>query len=281
MTYYHKTGVIVPFIQKFYKQLIVVVAGLFIATTAAMSLSANAASLNGCEFDDSVANLWVLQADCVSTAEIYVPAGTTLDGDGNTIFSSFAKTDNSNNASIGVLSSNVTIQNLTIDGAGGLAWPQGLHGINIYSANDVIIDNVTIKNMTYSGIVVNGSEVDVSDVTTSGNGWSGIGVDLGTGVTGPAVLNIVGPMTQTDMAQIYVDDTTKAIVVNDALSQYTFVNPATSPDRANDRLYSLKEFVTSKEGCKKDGWKLGVVGQSFKNQGQCVAYFASNGQNIR
>lgn len=44
MTYYYKTGVIVPFMQKFYKQLIVVVAGLFIASMATMSLGVNAAS---------------------------------------------------------------------------------------------------------------------------------------------------------------------------------------------------------------------------------------------
>ena len=43
MAYYYKTGVIVPFMQKFYKQLVVVVAGLFIASMATMSLSANAA----------------------------------------------------------------------------------------------------------------------------------------------------------------------------------------------------------------------------------------------
>ena len=44
MTYNYKAGVIVPFMQKFYKQMIVVIAGLFIASMAAMSLSANAAS---------------------------------------------------------------------------------------------------------------------------------------------------------------------------------------------------------------------------------------------
>jgi hypothetical protein len=44
MAYYYKTGVIVPFVQKFYKQMIVVVAGLFIASMAAMTFSASAAT---------------------------------------------------------------------------------------------------------------------------------------------------------------------------------------------------------------------------------------------
>ncbi len=44
MAYYYKAGVIVPFVQKFYKQMIVVVAGLFIASMAAMTLSASAAT---------------------------------------------------------------------------------------------------------------------------------------------------------------------------------------------------------------------------------------------
>ena len=46
MRYNYKTGVIVPFAQKFYKQMTIVVAGLFLATFAAATLGASAATNN-------------------------------------------------------------------------------------------------------------------------------------------------------------------------------------------------------------------------------------------
>jgi hypothetical protein len=45
MAYYYKAGVIVPFVQKFYKQMIVVVAAIFVASMAAMTFSASAVVL--------------------------------------------------------------------------------------------------------------------------------------------------------------------------------------------------------------------------------------------
>lgn len=46
MAYNVNTGVLVPFVQKFYKQMIVVIAGLFIASMAAMTFSVSAAPKN-------------------------------------------------------------------------------------------------------------------------------------------------------------------------------------------------------------------------------------------
>lgn len=51
MAYYYKAGVIVPFAQKFYKQMILVVAGLFIASMASMTFSANAETLPVINFE--------------------------------------------------------------------------------------------------------------------------------------------------------------------------------------------------------------------------------------
>ena len=225
-------------------------------------------NLSGCAFVES-GNVWTLQSNCSSTQEINVPAGVTLDGGNYTISPTFPYTNNSNNAVVGVLSSNVTVQNLTIDGVSG---PK-LHGINIYSSTGVTINHVTVKNMSRSGIVVNGSVVSVSNVTTANNGWVGIDVDLGSGVTSPAVLNIVGLMTQTDLAQIYVDDTRKTVTVNDLRHQYSVSHP-----RVTDALYT-RMYATDKEACKDGGWNLGLSAtQSFKNQGQCVAHFESTGE---
>ena len=234
-----------------------------LSLTMAGSASADSSTnVYGCSFEES-ATVWTLQSNCNSTQEIVVPTGVTLDGDNYTISPAFSKFENSNNATVGVLTNNVTIQNLTIDGTNG----RSLHGINVYDSTGVRIDEVTVKNMDHTGIVVNSSVVSVSKVTTVNNGWSGINVDQKTPQA--AILNIVGPMTQTDRYQTYVDDIRKSVTVNDFLHQYSVSHPHTT-----DALYTRS--VTDKQSCKDDGWKLGLSAtQSFKNQGQCVSHFES------
>ena len=237
-------------------------AGGLSLTMAGPASADSSTNLYGCSFEES-ATVWTLQSNCASTQEIDVPSGVTLDGDNYTISPAFSKSDNSNNAAVGVLSNNVTIQNLTIDGIRGLS----LHGINVYNSTGVTIDEVTVKNMSHSGIVVNSSVVSVSKVTTVNNGWNGIDVDQKT--TQAAILNIVGPMTQTDTRQIYVDDIRMSVTVNDPLHQYSVSHPHTT-----DALYTRS--ATDKQTCKDDGWKLGLSAtQLFKNQGQCVSHFES------
>ena len=67
---------------------------------------------------------------------------------------------------------NVTIRNLTIEGALH-------HGINIWECENVVIENVTIINSDATAITINGSDVTLNSVTTSGSGWGGVNVDLG------------------------------------------------------------------------------------------------------
>lgn len=245
------------------------------ALAVAPLTSVGATSISGCNFDDSVAGTWTLQADCTSTAQINIPANTTLDGDGFTISPNFARTNNSNNSAIGVIGADsVTVKDLTIDGIGGT----NLHGINIYVAENITLENVTSKDNDRSGVVVNGSNVTVENITTAGNGWHGINVAQGGGVTDPAILTVNGLSSQTDTWQIYLDDTTQNVTVNDTESQYLISYPPTTPDRPNDKLYTLKQVVTDKAQCKTNGWKNVYAAnfEGFKNQGQCVSYVASN-----
>ena len=74
---------------------------------------------------------------------------------------------------------NVTVRDLTIDGAGSddATTDNTKHGLNIYGGAEVTVKNVTIKNGNGYGIVANGSAVTVNGLTTSGNGWGGINVD--------------------------------------------------------------------------------------------------------
>jgi len=175
-----------------------------------------------------------IQSNLVISQEVNVNVdGITIDGKGWTVTSPFARTTNSNNSAFGIYGDNITIKDLVVDGTGGT----NLHGINIYLADNVTLNNVTVKNYR-SGVVVNGSNVIVEDITTSGNAWHGINVDLGGGVTDPASLTINGTSNHTDAVHVYADHySTKPITITDTNSQYDFDDGVTNSD---DRLYMLK-----------------------------------------
>jgi hypothetical protein len=173
-----------------------------------------------------------LNADTSVMSRTTLKEGMTLDGQGNTLTSPFAKTSNSNNAAL-YPADNVTIRNIIIDGTGGTQ----LHGVNVYQRDNVLIENTTITNYR-SGIVVNGSEVTVNNITTAGNSWHGINVDQGGGVTQPAILTVQGVSNQTDSAQIYLDKfATADVTVVDVNNQY---ESSDNVLKAGDRLYQLK-----------------------------------------
>ncbi len=230
------------------------------------------ATVNGCSFLVS-SSTWTLQSDCSSSAEIDVPAGVTLDGGGYTISPTFSKTSNSNNAALGVLSDDVTVKNLTVNGASGTS----LHGINVYVATGVVLNDVTLENNDHNGLVVNGSNVTVNNITTKNNSWGGIDVDQGGGVTAPAVLTVNGTSTQTEAfgVDIHVDNTSKDVSVIDTNSQYLVTS-----DGQGGAVYTLKSIPSTKDNCKNSGWQnLRDAGGGFKNQGACVSFVASNGKS--
>lgn len=150
--------------------------------------------------------------------ELAVNKSLTIEGNGHALLPNFAKTDSSNNAALGILANNVTVNNLVEDGTNGT----GLHGVNVFEATDVNLSNVTLKNNDRNGLVVNGSTVVVNNITTSGNGWGGIDVDQGSGVITPAALTVTGTSTQSESLPIFVDDTTKGVTVNDVEDQYSY-----------------------------------------------------------
>ena len=242
----------------------------------AMSSLVGATPPAGCSFAKS-GNVWTLQADCSSPALIDVPAGVTLDGGGYTISPSFARTDNSNNAALGVLGDNVTIKNLTVNGVNGIK----LHGINVYEATGVVLNDVTLTNNGQNGLVVNGSNVTVNNITTMNNGWGGIDVDMGS-VSTPAVLTVNGTSTQTETLglDIYIDkivdkNTPTYNSVADTNSQYFVTYNAY---RTGDAVYTLRS--QAKGLCKDGGWATGLYAhQNFKNQGACVSDVASGGKS--
>ena len=172
-----------------------------------------------------------IQSDITVGQRVNANKDVTINGNGFTVNPTFTKTDNSNNAVFGVTSSGVTISNLVIDGALGT----NLHGINVYVSTGVLLDGVSVLNNDYAGIVVNGSIVTVNNIVTSGNGWGGINVDQGSGVTSEARLIINGISSHNEAIHIWLDDTTKNVSVQDTNpKQYTY------QDYGNRRVYTLK-----------------------------------------
>jgi hypothetical protein len=211
----------------------------------------------------------LLQSDFTLTNEVVISNPLTLDGNGNTVFSSFNKSGSDNSAIEIFNTSDVTVSNLTIDGTDGT----DLHGINVYVSTGVMVSDVSIS-ANRTGLVVNGSEVTVHNIATSGHAWHGMNVDLGSGVDGPAELTVTGTSSHAEATpttpHIYIDDITKNVSVNDVEGQYD------SEESGNARAYYLITNPETKNDCKKGGWQ----DYDFKNQGQCIR-FVNTGKDSR
>lgn len=219
----------------------------------------------------------LLQSDFTLSSQVTINEPLTLDGNGNTIFASFSKTSNSNNSAIGVQgASNVNITNLTIEGEDGTA----LTGINVYESISVLVSDVSIYNNDHTGLLVNGSEVTAHNISTAGHGWHGINVDLGSGVVSPATLTVTGISSHSEnsplpidnfvdgvsVPDIFVDDNSKAVMVNDVNNQY--LSAAVDFRGGNADVYT-HHLPETKDDCKKSGWKNY---KDYKNQGDCIQF---------
>jgi len=164
-----------------------------------------------------------LTQDETVPTEINITKPLTINGNGYTLSPNFTKTSNSNNATIGILGiNNVTINNLTIEGIGGTT----LHGINIYESAGVVLNDLTVRNNDRNGIVVNGSSVSATNLVTSGNGWGGVNIDQGSGVTTPAAFELNGASDLSDIAAIVIDNPSNPdISLTDTTGLYSQVAP--------------------------------------------------------
>lgn len=116
-----------------------------------------------------------------------IPSGVTIDGNNKTITVE-RSVEESANASLFLVSgqgSTAKIKDLTIKGEEKIK-----HGMQAYGGATLTVENVKVYDCKGYALVVNGSKVIVDGLTTSGNGWGGINVDLGSGVTTPADLTI-------------------------------------------------------------------------------------------
>ncbi|QCT73147.1 InlB B-repeat-containing protein [Eubacterium maltosivorans] len=125
----------------------------------------------------------------------------------------------------------VTLENLTVQGARkitGSVTANG-HGINIVQSTGVALNNVTSKDNAAAGIVVNGSTVTAGGLYTSGNGWYGVNVDQGSGITNDTsfTLDTAQPYKLSERLQIVSDKfaTSENIYVNaDGFAQRSYMD---------------------------------------------------------
>lgn len=182
-----------------------------------------------------------INEDLTVSQRVNITKLLTIDGQNHTLSPNFTGpgAGNANNATLGILANNVTLKNLVVDGANGTA----LHGIITYQVTGISLNSLVLKNNDRNGLVVNGSTVAVDSITTANNGWGGIDVDLGSGVTQPALLTVTGVSVHNESgADIYVDDDTKAVGVNAPGYQW---KRSGWDGRDNDRIYILAPVVSS------------------------------------
>ncbi|MDD4027332.1 MAG: Ig-like domain-containing protein, partial [Candidatus Shapirobacteria bacterium] len=205
--------------------------------------SCTVASINGICYDTiqgainvaSIGDTINLASDIKTTSQININKSIIFEGNNHTIYPQFSKTSNSNNSVITIYVGEVNINNLIIDGTDGT----NLHGINLYTVNNIHFDSVTVSYNDYSGITINGSALTVKDLITFGNGWGGVDIDQGSGVSTPASLTVGGTSSHTESAAIWMDDYHKAVSLIDTNHQYEYA------DYGDVRVYTLDTTTPS------------------------------------
>ena len=124
-----------------------------------------------------------------------LPVGVTLDGNGYTITYTGGMVDGVNSAII--MGDECVVKNLTLRGTAPMnVWNKG-YGIQAYDAEDTTVSNVTIKGFN-AAILVNGSDMTLEGIVdVSSNGFGGIEVSKGVGLTKNSVLTVEGTVVNT------------------------------------------------------------------------------------
>ncbi len=119
-------------------------------------------------------------------AVLVIDKGLTINGNGNTISGANFTTSQGNLSLINILNgADVTLDNVIIDGGKSGADDQEVgprHGLNIWEAGTVTLNDVTVQNNRWYGVVSNGSDLVINGLTTTGNAW-GVNVDGDSTVT--------------------------------------------------------------------------------------------------
>ncbi len=139
---------------------------------------------------------------------LYITSSVTLEGIGNVVIKKgdgeWATDSKGRTSLITVAADKVTIKNLTVQGAATIGSNYA-HGINVYSSENVTIENVTAKDNDGVGILVNDSSVTLRNVATEQNGWGGVNVDTGEKTNATTSLTADESCSFGEPMQIYCD----------------------------------------------------------------------------
>lgn len=190
--------------------------------------------------------------------------GITIDGGGNTISSFYTSTEEDNSATFGIYADNIVIKNLIIKPL-NIGYDKNLHGIQVVSAGNILIENVSFLENEQSGLLIKSSAVNATNITTMNNGVSGIYLAQLEGSATPTVLNISGTNYHNEAAAIWVPDFTNPLItVNYNPSQYDYL----------DGIYTLAK-KDPKGDCTDGRWAT-WTDPYFKNQGDCIKWVQQN-----
>lgn len=137
--------------------------------------------------------------------------GYVVDGNGHTL------SGVGYNNVFAVYANDVTVRNLTVLQTAEQKAIRGNNCIMVYKATGVKLVNVTLKDSGRYGVIVNGSEVTVEGIATSGNGWGGINVAQGSGMTEIPHLTVLdtAPYSFGEPAAVVIDLRTVTVTVDD------------------------------------------------------------------
>jgi choice-of-anchor C domain-containing protein len=164
---------------------------------------------------------------------------------------------------------NASIEGWTVD-AGSVDWigeywlaPEGAMSIDMSGVGPGTLSqtfDTTIGNTYTVSFLLSGNPVGEPAIKT-----------LDVSATGGTVGNYSHDTTGTDLTtMVWTSET------------YEFLSTtATAFGPAIDNVV-VTEFVPSKDDCKNGGWQtmIDTAGNSFKNQGDCVSFFATKGKNL-
>ena len=199
------------------------------------------------------------------TAQIF-----TITGDGTIIQNlNFVKTDKTGVQNIiGIQGDNVSILNNDFSGQYVLGDPQVSRAIEVSSVDNVVISDNTFNNLRQPAYIntatgtVRDNYVDEtrgfvvvpdSNISFTGNSWGTNAVDI-------AIIPGAPNNYTCEVVQQIVRANNNANVENQA------------------QVTPCPTYPTTKDSCKDSGYKT-FTGMTFKNQGQCVSYVASNGKS--
>lgn len=158
----------------------------------------------------------------------------------------------------------VTLKNLTLDGSNSEEAQGARHGLNIWEAGTVTLEQVTIQNCDWYAVVNNGSELVVNGLTTTGNAW-GINLDGG----GSSIINDAAVAETSSIVYENVTDSDAYLTVNGGSYQNIVVKAENSSETCTGNITltggTFNGITTEGEGTSNAEAVVSVTGGTYIN----------------